>query len=447
MKDKPAVSVVILTWNGAAYIKDCLTALLAQEYPQFGAIVVDNGSSDGTADLVAKEFTVVKLVRNGRNLGFSAGNNVGLRVATGDVLVLLNQDTRVHPGWLAALALPFNEPDVGIVGSKLLYPDDTIQHAGGYLYGSRGLTGHVGRHAEADGQLSRLADTDFVTGAAVAISRETLAQIGPLDEGFAPAYYEDIDWCYRARSAGRRVLYQPRAVVTHYESTTTDARGYERAYALNQGRLRFLFKHWPLDRLLNEFAPAELNWIAAMDRSEELMAARRGYLNNLLMLPGILAFRRSSPEETRALVGLLTDLRAVAVAGVASLPPIGDTEALPFEGELPTADLERAHLFQALQTNQTLCEHVFTSEVPVLGRFIACLRRLWNSVAAEWYVRPVMHQQSIFNAQMVTYMRGLEQRMERDVAENIRELTTLAEHVAAMETRPSDRSHPAGSKD
>lgn len=131
------ISAIVLSWNGKKYIADCLDALLAQDYAHLELLVVDNGSTDGTPELVAEQYPLVTLIRNGRNLGFAPGNNIGLRAATGDLLVLLNQDTRVQPGCLAALAATFADPSIGVAGCKLLYPDGTIQHAGGYLYGSR----------------------------------------------------------------------------------------------------------------------------------------------------------------------------------------------------------------------------------------------------------------------------------------------------------------------
>jgi GT2 family glycosyltransferase len=433
----PRASVVVLVWNGIGYLETCLDTVLAQDYADFEVIVVDNGSTDGSPDLVAERFPQVRLVRNQRNLGFAAGNNVGLRAAGGDLLVLLNQDTQVHAGWLAALARVFADPAIGIAGCKLLYPDGTIQHAGGTLYGPRGESAHVGRHAPDDGRFDQVADVDCVTAAALAISRAALEQIGPLDEGFAPAYYEDTDWCYRARAAGFRVVYQPQAVVTHHESTATGALGHARKFALNQGRLRFLFKHWPLERLLNEFGPAELAWVAGMDRCEELMAARRTYLNTLLALSGILDFRQSSPAEADALVGLLIDLRAAAMIGLAS-PALSSSE-----GTLTLPDHTQAYLLHSLQEMQMLQEQPFTSQVPVLGGLIVAIRNLWNSVAAKWYVRPLIQQQSSFNAQVVRYLEG----QSRDVAENIRELTALAEHLAASETRPSGDPQSGAGKD
>ena len=437
----PRASVIVLAWNGIEYLEDCLDAVLAQDYADFETIVVDNGSTDGSPDLVAERFPQVHLIRNERNLGFASGNNVGLRAAAGDLLVLLNQDTHVHPGWLAALAGVFDDPALGIAGCKLLFPDGTIQHAGAYLYGPRGESKHVGCHSPDEGQFDHLADADFVTGAALAINRTALDKCGPLDEGFSPAYYEDVDWCYRVRAAGCRVVYQPQAVATHYESTAMDPLSHERRFAENQGRLRLLFKHWSPERLVNEFGPAELDWLAVMDRSEELMAARRAYLNTILTLSSILAFRGACTGEAEALVGLLTDLRAATADGLVSRPTAEGDDPSATDGVLATADRERADLLRALEENQLLREYRFASEVPLLGHLIVVVRELWNSVAAKWYVRPLYQQQSVFNAQVVSYLHSLEHRSQgepRDVAENIRELTALAERLAELTRQTKD---------
>ena len=428
-------SVIILTWNGIEYLGACLRAVLAQDYPDFEVIVVDNGSVDGSPAFVAEHYPQVKLIYNERNLGFAIGNNVGLRQANGDILVLLNVDTEVRPGWLTALTDTFADPTIGIVGCKLLYPDGTIQHAGGYLYGPRGEAGHVGWHAHDDGQFDRLVEAEFVTGAALAITRRALAGIGLLDEGFSPIYYEDIDWCCRARAAGLRVAFQPSAVVTHHESASMSSLDYDRKYALNHGRLRFVFKNWPLERLLAEFGPAELAWVRAMDRNTELMAARRAYLKTILDLGGIVAFRASPSPEAESLIGLLTELRSAALTSLASLAIERDQLTPSSEAQL-AVDRERASLLDALRADQTIREVPFTSNVPLLGRLIVTFRTLWNSVATKWYVRPMAQQQSVFNAQVVSYLQAQEQLLQgqfRDVAENIRELTALAEHLARLE--------------
>jgi GT2 family glycosyltransferase/glycosyltransferase involved in cell wall biosynthesis len=435
-EESPMISAIVLAWNGKQYIQDCLDSLLDQDCPDLELLVVDNGSTDGTPELVSEQYPMARLIRNDRNLGFAAGNNVGLRAATGDMVALVNQDTKLAPGCLVALASTFEDASIGIAGCKLLYPDGTIQHAGGYLYGPRGESEHIGRHAADDGRFDQLADIDYATAATMAISRSALERIGPLDEGFAPAYYEDADWCYRARASGFRVVYQPRAVVTHYESVSGYPSSHDLRFALNHGRVRCLLKHRPLADLLGEFRAAETAWLLGMERSEDLMAARHAYLGNMLRLPDILAFRKSDRVEAEALMGLLLDLRAAAVAGLASVAGPGsqapqspaDADALPAQGA------ER--LLSALRDRQVLSEHVFASKVPVLGPAIVAFRNLWNSMASKWYGRSIMEQQSAFNTRVVQYLEEISRHLQagsRDAAANIRELTAIAERLAELD--------------
>jgi GT2 family glycosyltransferase len=432
--DNARASVIVLAWNGIEFLGPCLDALLAQHFADFEVVVVDNGSSDGSADFVAESYPQVRLIRNERNIGFAAGNNIGLEAATGEVLVLLNQDTEVHEDWLEALVSTFDDASIGIAGCKLLYPDGTIQHAGGVLLGPRGETGHVGRHEEDDGRFDELTDAEFVTAAALAMSRAALERVGALDEGFSPAYYEDIDWCYRARAVGFRVVVQPQAIAIHHESTATGKQTYARDFAVHQGRVRFVFKHWPRERLVWEFGPAEQAWAKTMNRCTELMAVRHAYLKALLGLRDILTYRASSLDEADALAGLLSDLRAVTVEGLER------RDTRPYDGAPPAAESVDRTPFHKLQHRMTLREEPFSSGVPVFGKFIVAVRSLWNSVAAKWYVRPLVHQQNLFNTEVVSYLQG----QSLDLAENIRELTTIAERLAYVEEEMRDAAPRRG---
>ncbi|MCL7453832.1 MAG: glycosyltransferase family 2 protein [Anaerolineae bacterium] len=428
------VSVIVLTWNGGSFIEPCLRAVLAQEPPPSEVIVVDNGSTDGTPDLVAERFPAVRLIRNSRNLGFSAGNNIGLRAASGELLVLLNDDTQVHPGFLSALARAFDDPAVGMAGTKLLYPDGTIQHAGGYLYGPRGETEHRGRHSPSDGHFDEVYEPEFVTGAALAIHRRALQQIGLLDEGFSPIYYEDVDWCYRARAAGWRVVFVPQAVVTHHESATADRSSHRHKMNLNHGRVRFVFKHWPADRLLDEFGPAEVSWVAAMPRITELMTARGAYLKVLLDLPGILAFRASSEAEAQALLSLLADLRAAALVSLEALPEAQAVGVVPSPAQPLEPSVRR--------------------RPSALGRLFVRFRRLWTGLRyldvlpdlvshIQQHDRTLaQHDQALARqaetqAQQGQILRG----QTLDVAENVRELSAIAALLARFDAADQVKEH------
>ncbi len=411
-------SVIILAWNGINYLGHCLDAVVSQGYADLQIIVVDNGSTDGSADFVAEHYPQVRLIRNERNLGFAAGNNVGLRAAAGDALVLLNQDTVVHAGWLAALVNALRDPSIGMVGCKLLYPDGTIQHAGACLKDVRGGSEHIGRHEPDRGQYEQPRDIDFVTGASVALTRSTLAKVGMLDEGFGPAYHEDADWCYRVRAAGLRVVYWPAAVVTHYESTSSQTDSYAHQAIYHYGRLRLLFKHKPLDWLTQEFAPAEQAGIQQMGRVTEVMAIRAACMRLLLSLPEIVTFRlqpvgndweQISRQEWEALSTLVMGLREACVQSEGEGTLRGQLEQAADQAigaeilrqagvsEPPAATLIPEPLWTKLLTEGEIREQPFHSDAPLVGESIAAFREAWNNVATRWYVLPLLQQQTNFN--------------------------------------------------
>ncbi|HRO91130.1 MAG TPA: glycosyltransferase, partial [Promineifilum sp.] len=143
---RPTLSVVILNWNGRAWLEACLVALAAQEPPPDRVVLVDNGSGDDSVAFTRERFPWVTIRENGGNLGFAAGNNAALRDDTAEIVVLLNPDVVLAPGTLAALAEALAaDPRIGIAGAKLWYPDgETIQHAGGFITHPQALPGHYG---------------------------------------------------------------------------------------------------------------------------------------------------------------------------------------------------------------------------------------------------------------------------------------------------------------
>ncbi len=217
----PAASIVIPVWNRAEFTARCLEALARTVDPaEVEVIVVDNGSTDDTPALLAAPPLPVRVLRNAANLGFARASNQGARVARGDLLVFLNNDTEPEPGWLEALRAAAAEPGVGIVGARLLYPGTRrIQHAGLALT-LDGVPDHLWRNApEDDPRVVAPRDVDMVTGACLAIRREVFAALGGFDEAYVNGV-EDVDLCLAARAAGLRVRYEPRAVVLHHEGAS-----------------------------------------------------------------------------------------------------------------------------------------------------------------------------------------------------------------------------------
>ncbi|GAB4191394.1 MAG: hypothetical protein OHK0022_05100 [Roseiflexaceae bacterium] len=277
-------SLILLTWNGAGFLPDLLRSLRAQIQPPAEVIVVDNGSTDGSPEWIAANAPDWRLIRNQANRGVAAAWNQALEVAQGEFLVMLNQDMVFRSGWLQALEDAFDRvPEVGIVGGKLLYPDEqTIQHAGGRMILPLMRGTHYGYQEPDRGQHDQERLVDFVTGAGMAIRRSVIAAIGGFDERFAPAYCEDSDFCLRARASGFGVLYTPHAVAIHIESTTMGGSKSERVFRLlHRNRLRLVFKHLDAQTILQSFLPAEQAFLRSDEPAYMLDPLRQMYLAGL----------------------------------------------------------------------------------------------------------------------------------------------------------------------
>jgi GT2 family glycosyltransferase len=234
-------SIIIPVFNKAALTRQCLETIrpTLEGAGEGEIIVIDNASSDETPQMLA-EFPWVRVVRNEQNRGFSGANNQGAALARGKYLVLLNNDTVGHAGWLASMLRIAQDPAVGAVGARLLFPDGTLQHAGVRLMPlSFGLPGFVAFHElyRAPGDYAealRTFDLEVVTGACLVTSRELYLELGGLDEDFWNGY-EDIDYCLKIRERGLRVVYDGNACLTHFESQSGPQRF--RKVAWNVARL------------------------------------------------------------------------------------------------------------------------------------------------------------------------------------------------------------------
>ena len=215
-------SIIIPVWNKLELTAQCLKALSeVTTEPSYEVIVVDNGSTDATAEFLASLSGDVRIIRNQDNLGFSKACNQGARVARGKYLIFLNNDTIPLKGWLKALVSEVEAyPEVGIVGSKLLYQDGTIQHAGVALSRVDGLPYHIYRGVPGDlPAVNQRREYQVVTGACLLIRRSLFMELGGFDEGFRNGF-EDVDLCLKTGERGYRVVYQPRSLLYHLESQT-----------------------------------------------------------------------------------------------------------------------------------------------------------------------------------------------------------------------------------
>ncbi len=223
----PDVSIVIPVFGQLAHTLNCLDSLRAHTSRHSAEIiVVDDASPDETAQVLHR-LPGLRLLRQKINAGFIASCNAGVAAARGGIIVLLNNDTRVAPGWLDALVDSFDLfPEAGLVGAKLFHADGSLQEAGGIVWRD-GSAWNYGRGDDPNRpRYCHARQVDYVSGASIALPRALWQQLGGLDAHFAPAYAEDADLALRVHAAGRQVWFQPLARVVHYEGVTsgTDTR-------------------------------------------------------------------------------------------------------------------------------------------------------------------------------------------------------------------------------
>ncbi len=228
LPDDPKVSIVIPVYNEIAYTYACLLSILEHTGDMsYEVIIADDVSTDATEHL--SEFAEgIVICRNETNQGFLKNCNNAASRARGEYIMFLNNDTQVTDGWLSSLVtLIESDKTIGMVGSKLVFPDGRLQEAGGIIW-SDGSGWNYGRLDDPDKpEYNYVKDVDYISGAAILLPLSLWKQIGGFDERFAPAYCEDSDLAFEVRKAGYRVVYQPLSKVIHYEgiSNGTDVQG------------------------------------------------------------------------------------------------------------------------------------------------------------------------------------------------------------------------------
>lgn len=264
------VSIVIPVYNKKAYTLACLSSLTANvsKHIRYEVIVIDNDSTDGTGAALAKIPGLV-YKHNKKNMGFVDACNQGAKMAKGEYIVFLNNDTLVQKGWLESLLDTIVRDSVGIVGSKLVYPSNKLQEAGGIVFND--ASGHnYGRDSSPDDyKYNYVRDVDYCSGASIIIRKDFFFELGGFDRLYAPAYYEDTDLSFETRKAGKRVVYQPKSVIYHVEGGTAGTNpnsGFKRYQGINKVKFE---KKWAKE-LRKQQEPGEV--YLGRDRSSEKLA-------------------------------------------------------------------------------------------------------------------------------------------------------------------------------
>jgi hypothetical protein len=292
---QPLVSIVILNWNGKSFLEECLRSVFGQDGGPFEVLLVDNGSTDGSATFVRERFPSVVVIEAGTNLGFAGGSNLGVRRAKGDLVVLLNNDTVVQPAWLAALRRAMDDPDAVLLSSRVItegIPDRYYERNG-----SVNFVGHNIMRV-----FSRRENLFFCTGASLAFRKNVFGE--PFDPEFF-LYSEDVYLGLRARFMG----YRPRHVddsAVHHRGGVTSASRPRTLITMYQERNRLLnlllfFSFWTNVRILPIFAAHAVAKVglALVGRRYSLWGLLRAYAWPLFHWDHIRVRRRVLREERR----------------------------------------------------------------------------------------------------------------------------------------------------
>lgn len=291
------LSVVIPNWNGAHFLPTCLDALTKQTYDHLEVIIADNASTDGSQDLIRRDYPHVKLVELPENRGFTGACNAGIEAAQGEFIALLNNDTEVDSGWAAAVVRAFDvDATIGSVASKmLLFNQRTHIHTAGDLFTVNGRAVNRGVWQEDTGQFDVQDYVFSACGGSSVYRRQMLDEVGLLDDDFFFSG-EDVDLGWRAQLQGWRCLYTPDAIVYHHLSATGG--GVTSSFYDGRNLIFILVKDVPAfvwrkhgGKIIS--AQAKLAWDALRAwRGEAARARLRGMIAGVLLMPKMLRKRK-----------------------------------------------------------------------------------------------------------------------------------------------------------
>ncbi len=311
----PEIAVVVVNWNGAHLLRTCLGSLRRQTFPDFETILVDNGSTDDSLELIAREFPEVKVLPLADNLGLAGGTNAGIGITDAPIIATLNNDTEADPRWLEELKLALDaHPEAGSAASKLLLFDrrDVI-HSAGDFYGLNGLPGNRGVWEQDNGAYQT---PEMIFGAcagAAAYRRAMLDDVGSFEDTFF-MYCEDVDLSFRSQLLGYRCVYVPTAIVYHMLSATGG--GPLASYYCGRNFLRVIARDMPgplLRRVWPGIVAAQLGIAAESLWHIRELAARaklRGQIAGLREIPRLLDERRAIQRRRRVPIRYLRSIMA-----------------------------------------------------------------------------------------------------------------------------------------
>lgn len=266
--EDPTVSIIIPVHNKYAYTFECLKSISTiRDNVSYEIIIADDASKDLTRH-IDRKIKGVKVVRNNEPLLFLKNCNNAAKHANGKYIVFLNNDTIVHDDWLESmLDLMYSNEKIGVVGSKLLFEDGTLQEAGGIVWNDAGGC-NFGRGGDPEApEFNYVKEVDYVSGCSLMIRKNVWDETGGFDERFAPAYYEDTDLAFEVRKRGYKVVYQPRSKVSHYEGISNGKELSEGIKAYQLINQEHFYEKWK-DTLVSDHYPSCTHMLRARDRTK-----------------------------------------------------------------------------------------------------------------------------------------------------------------------------------
>ncbi|WP_342479113.1 glycosyltransferase family 2 protein [Paenibacillus sp. FSL H7-0350] len=312
------VSILILNYNTCRLTMDCLRSVYDSETSySYEIILVDNNSQDDSVETISKEFPEVLLIANSENVGFAKGNNQGMEVASGRYVLLLNSDTVIRKDTLETmLAFMDSRPDLGASGCKVILPDGSLDKAcrrgfptpSASFYYAFGFSKLFPDRPKFNGyQLGYLDPddeypVDCLVGAFMLLRRETIEQVGGLDESFF-MYGEDLDWCYRIKEAGWGIYYYPQTSIVHLKGGSARRRPFKIVYEFHRAMILFHKKHYSsrYNSMINGavYAGVGVKFTLSLLRNALIAPRKVPTPAQSLNVPGEAGIRNESKAEVR----------------------------------------------------------------------------------------------------------------------------------------------------
>jgi len=313
----PRVSGVVLNWNGAHLLPVCLDSVRAQTLRAYEVIMPDNGSTDGSVELVGERYPEVRVLPFAENLGFSLAVNAGIRASRGEFTALLNNDTELDPRYLEELLAAMQADDrVGICAPKMVYYDErALINSAGHGCGPDGVVADIGRRQPDADWFNRPREVLGACAGAALYRRRMLEEIGLFDPDFFISY-EDADLNWRAQWAGWRARYVPTAVIRHREGVSREIRSRRAVFLGMRNAAHVWTKDWPLTSLLRQLPGIWRGW-----RASAMTLMRRGHAG---ILPAVLWGTFMQMPRMLARRRLIRRRRAVPVARFEALLAMGE---------------------------------------------------------------------------------------------------------------------------